>query len=63
MKPFLRSPFASPAISAVIWIVISLATGGSLLFALGGGIVLLVLVYAAQEAYRRVVGDKHRAPS
>lgn len=52
----------SPIIGALIWIVVSLATGASLVFAFVGGILCLIVIYACQEAYRRLFLTGRRAP-
>lgn len=44
----------SAAISALIWTVISLATGGSALFSIGGGLGCGVVVFAIGYGFRRV---------
>jgi hypothetical protein len=62
MKTLLRSNLASPTIGALLWIVISLATGATVLFALVGGIALLIVIYAVQEVFRRVFMADRRAP-
>jgi len=62
MKTLLRSNLVSPIIGALIWIVVSLATGASLVFAFVGGILCLIVIYACQEAYRRLFLTGRRAP-
>jgi hypothetical protein len=54
----MRTTFGSilvPAvICALIWIVISFATGGSALFSLGGGIGVGLLAFIVGYAFRRL---------
>ncbi|HEX3874695.1 MAG TPA: hypothetical protein VHW26_11155 [Solirubrobacteraceae bacterium] len=45
----------SAGISALIWLVISLATGGSALFSVGGAIVCGLVVFLIGYAFRLVV--------
>jgi multisubunit Na+/H+ antiporter MnhE subunit len=47
-------------ICAAIWIIISFATGGSVLFSLGGGILLFVVAFIVGYAFRRLVIDRRR---
>jgi hypothetical protein len=51
----------SALICAVLWIIISFATGGTVLFSLGGGTLLGVIVFIVGYAFRRLVFD-HRKP-
>ncbi len=55
------SSLLSAAISAVIWIVISLATGASALFAIGGGIACGVVVFVIGYGVRRLVLARRRS--
>jgi len=56
----LGSSLLSAAISAVIWIVISFATGGSVLFSLGGGIACGVVVFIIGYSLRRLFLARRR---
>jgi NhaP-type Na+/H+ or K+/H+ antiporter len=47
-------------IAAVIWIVISFATGGKVLFSLGGGILLGVVVFIVGYSFRRLFLARHK---
>ena len=64
LRQFLRTTPGSALLSAVIcaalWIVISYATGGSTLFALGGGILLGVIVFIIGYGLRRLIFDRRR---
>jgi hypothetical protein len=51
----LGSALLPAAIAALIWIVISFATGGSVLFSLGGGVVCGVVVFVIGYGIRRLV--------
>jgi len=48
------------SISAAIWIIISFATGGTVLFSLGGGILLGIVAFIVGYAFRRLVLDRRR---
>jgi hypothetical protein len=50
----------SALICAVLWIIISFATGGTVLFSLGGGILLGVIVFIVGYAFRRLVFDRRK---
>jgi hypothetical protein len=50
----------SALICAAIWIIISFATGGTVLFSLGGGVVLGVVVFLIGYAFRRLIIDRRR---
>jgi hypothetical protein len=51
-----------PALAcALIWIIISFATGGTVLFSLGGGIALGVIAYIIGYVIRRLVLDRRKA--
>jgi hypothetical protein len=50
----LGSSLFSAAIAALLWIVISFATGAKALFALGGGILLGVVVFIVGYGFRRL---------
>jgi len=59
----LGSNLFSASACALIWIIISFATGGSVLFSLGGGIALGVIAYIIGYAIRRLVVDRRKAAS
>ncbi len=50
----------SALICAAIWIIISFATGGTVLFSLGGGILLGVIFFISGYASGRLVFDRRR---
>jgi hypothetical protein len=52
------SSLLSAAISALIWVVISFATGGSAGFSLGGAIVCGVVVFVIGYAFRRLYASR-----
>ena len=47
-------------ISAALWIIISFATGGTVLFSLGGGVLLFVVAFIVGYAFRRLVFDRRK---
>jgi hypothetical protein len=57
------SSLLSAAIAALLWIIISFATGGGVLFSLGGGIAVGVVVFIIGYGFRRLVIDRRRAAS
>jgi hypothetical protein len=59
----LASTWFPAAACALIWIIISFATGGTVLFSLGGGIALGVIVYIISYVIRRLVLDRRKAAS
>jgi hypothetical protein len=63
MRTIFGSRLLSAAIAALLWIIISFATGGGVLFSLGGGIALGVVVFIIGSGFRRLVIDRHRAAS
>ena len=63
MRTTLGSSLLSAAIAALLWIIISFATGGAVLFSLGGGIALGVVVFIIGYGFRRLVIDRRRAAS
>ena len=63
MLKILGSNLFSASACALIWIIISFATGGSVLFSLGGGIALGVIAYIIGYAIRRLVVDRRKAAS
>ena len=63
MLKVLGSNWFPPVGCALIWIIISFATGGSVLFSLGGGIALGVVAYIIGYAIRRLVLDRRKAAS
>jgi hypothetical protein len=50
----------SAAICAAIWIIISFATGGTVLFSLGGGVLIGVIVFIIGYAFRRLVLERRK---
>ena len=64
LRQFLRTALGGvllPAVvCAVLWIVISYATGGSTLFSLGGGILVGVIAFIIGYGLRQIFG--HRRP-
>jgi len=63
MRTTFGSSLLSAAIAALLWIIISFATGGPVLFSLGGGILLGVVVFVIGYGFRRLVFDRRRAAS
>jgi hypothetical protein len=67
LGPHLRttsgSSFLSAAIAAVLWIVISFATGGTVLFSVGGGIAVGVIVFVVGYGLRRLVFERWKPSS
>lgn len=61
VRTTLGSSLISAAIAAVIWVVVSFATGGSVLFSLGGGIACGVVVFIIGYSFRRLFLDRHRS--
>ena len=61
MLKILGSNLFSASACALIWIIISFATGGTVLFSLGGGIALGVIAYVIGCAIRRLVLDRGKA--
>jgi hypothetical protein len=61
-RQFLRTALGGvllPAvICAVLWIVISYATGASTLFALGGGILVGVIAFIIGYGFRQIFGRR-----
>jgi hypothetical protein len=51
------------AIAALLWIVISFATGGTVFFSLGGGILIGVIVFIVGYGIRRLVLDARKPSS
>jgi len=41
-------------VGALIWIVISAVTGATAVFVIVGGLLCFVVIYAVQEAFRRL---------
>jgi hypothetical protein len=62
LRTILGSTLLSAVIAALLWIVISFATGGTVFFSLGGGILLGVIVFIVGYGFRRLVLDA-REPS
>jgi hypothetical protein len=50
-----QSSLLSASISALIWLVISLATGGSALFSVGGAVICGVVVFVIGYGVRLLV--------
>jgi hypothetical protein len=50
----------SAAIAAILWIVISFATGGTVLFSLGGGIALGIVVFVIGYSIRLLVMQRRK---
>jgi hypothetical protein len=48
-------------VAALLWIIISFATGGPVLFSLGGGILCGVVVFIIGYGFRRLVLDRRKA--
>lgn len=63
MRTTLGSSLLSAAIAATLWIIISFATGGKVLFSLGGGILCGVVVFIIGYSFRRLVLKRHKAAS
>jgi hypothetical protein len=63
MRTTFGSSLLSAAIAALLWIIISFATGGGVLFSLGGGIALGVVVFIIGYGFRRLVIDRRHAAS
>ena len=63
MRTTLGSSLLSAAIAVLLWIIISFATGGTILFSLGGGILCGVVVFIIGYGFRRLVLDRHKAAS
>jgi hypothetical protein len=61
MRTILGSSLLSGAIAALLWIIISFATGAPALFSLGGGIACGVVVFIIGSGIRRLVLDRHKA--
>jgi hypothetical protein len=54
-----NSALTSAVISALIWLVISLATGGSALFSVGGAVACGIVVFVIGYVVRLVVARSH----
>lgn len=52
--------FLSAIICAALWIIITFATGGKAAFALIGGVVLFVVVFIVNYAFRKLVLEPRR---
>jgi hypothetical protein len=63
MRTIFGSALFSAAIAALLWIIISFATGGPVLFSLGGGILCGVVVFVIGYGIRRLVLDRGKATS
>jgi hypothetical protein len=62
VRTTLGSSLFSAAICALLWIVISFATGGTAQFSLGGGILAGVIVFILGYGFRRLIFNR-RKPS
>jgi hypothetical protein len=60
LRTALGSALLSAVICAALWIAISLATGGSILFSLGGGILTGVIVFIIGYGLRWLIFDRQR---
>lgn len=60
MRTVLGSSLLSASIAAVLWIVISFATGGTALFSVGGGVLVGVIVFIIGYGFRRLVLDRRK---
>jgi hypothetical protein len=58
----LGSSLISAAIAALLWIIISFATGAGVLFSVGGGILVGVVVLIIGYGFRRLIWER-RKPS
>jgi hypothetical protein len=62
LRQFLRTTLGSALLGAVtcavLWIVISYATGGPTLFSLGGGILIGVIAFIIGFGLRRLIFDR-----
>jgi hypothetical protein len=58
MMKLLRSNAVSPMIGAMIWIVVSALTGATVVFIIVGGVLCFIVIYAVQEAFRRVLAAR-----
>ena len=63
MRTIFGSSLLSAAIAALLWIIISFASGGGVLFSLGGGIALGVVVFIIGHGFRWLAIDRRRAAS
>lgn len=57
------SGLLSAAIAALLWIIISFATGATALFSLGGGILVGMIVFIVGYVFRRLVIDRRKPSS
>ncbi len=55
MRTVLGTSLLSAAIAALLWIIISFATGGTALFSLGGGVGVGIVVFVIGYGFRRLV--------
>jgi hypothetical protein len=62
MKPILASPWFPGVLAALIWIVISFATGGTALFSIVGGIAVGVVAFVISYLFHRQA-EKSRNPA
>ncbi len=62
MKSILASPWFSGVVAALIWIIISFSTGGSVAFSLVGGIAVGVVAFIISYLFHRLaVNSRNRA--
>lgn len=60
MRTILESTLFPALIAALLWIIISFATGGTALFSVGGGILLGLVVFIIGYSVRRLVFDRRK---
>lgn len=63
MRTPLGSSLVSAAIAALLWIIISFATGADVLFAVGGGILVGVVVLIVGYGFRRLIWERRKPPA
>jgi hypothetical protein len=61
VRTTLGSSLLSAGICALIWIVISFATGATALFALGGGVAAGVVVFIIGYGFRVLVFERRKS--
>jgi hypothetical protein len=60
VKTTAGSALISAVICALLWLIISFATGGSVLFSVGGAIVVGAIVFGVGYAIRRLVVGRRK---
>jgi hypothetical protein len=60
MKAILGSLWFSPVLAALLWIVITLSTGGSVAFALIGGVIVGAIAFVIGYAFHRYYDRRRR---